>query len=85
MNCPLYSIFDVKAKHYGMPMSFYNDATAVRFFSNLIKKPDTVYHDSPDDFSFFRIADLNSETGLIVSDLGTIVLLATGSELKIKP
>lgn len=64
----IYSIFDNAAKNYGTPHTARTDAEAIRQFANVVNEPNNVINQTPDDFTLFRIAAFDNNTGEIIPE-----------------
>ncbi|UPW40887.1 nonstructural protein [Sigmofec virus UA08Rod_6251] len=65
----LYSILDVKSGIYGPVISFHNDMTAIRSFTEMLIKPDgqSLLSLYPSDYILCCIGHFNQEAGVIDS------------------
>lgn len=61
----LYVIYDSKAEVYGQPASSKNDETLRREARALVNDSNTPYFAHPEDYTIFRVASFNSDTGCI--------------------
>ena len=76
MIYPVFSIRDLKGDFYS-PRIDQNEASAVRWFAQIVNTPDTIINFSPRDFQFYRIGDFDSETGrMLPLDLPQLVTSA---------
>lgn len=78
----IYSIND-RLVGFLQPVTDSNDAAAIRNFENVVLTPGTLYDHAPEDFSLFRVASFDSETGL-VTPLSQPDLLVTGQQVHLK-
>lgn len=73
MIYPVFSIRDLKGDFYS-PRIDQNEASAVRWFAQMVNTPDTTMNFSPRDFQLYYIGDFDSESGrLIPADLLRLV------------
>ncbi len=73
MIYPVFSIRDLKGDFYS-PRIEQNEASAVRWFAQMVNTSETTINFSPRDFQFYRIGDFDSEAGrLIPLDLPVLV------------
>lgn len=78
MRLGLYSIKDAKTG-FMTPVLEQNDAAALRNFSHAVNQSDSLMHDCPNDFSFFKVADFDTDAGIIA--IPSPVLVADASEV----
>jgi hypothetical protein len=76
----LYSIYDAKAEAFMMPFSATNDGFATRMLLDSASDPATSLYKHPEDFSLFRLASYEENTGVItpvvpVACVGTLITL----------
>ena len=64
MRLGLYSIKDAKTG-FMTPVLEQNDAAALRNFSHAVNQPDSLMHDCPNDFTLFKVADFDTDGGII--------------------
>lgn len=62
----VYSIYDIKAKSFGMPFFQQNEEIAIRSFRDLTNDPESMTYRHPDDFTLFQLAEFDADTGIIV-------------------
>jgi len=79
----LYSVYDVKANHYGNPIAIENDQVAKRMFTKAVNQPGTEWNDHPEDFIMYRVAHFDAERGQIMEC--PLIAIATASEVKVNP
>ncbi len=72
----MYSIFDSKLEGYLQPIFAENDAVAVRILKNAVDDPDHLFSKNAEDYALFRIGIFVQETGVIVPELGVLVVKA---------
>ena len=63
MKFGMYSIKDAKTG-FMTPVVEQNDASALRNFAHAVNLPDSLMHDCPNDFSFFKVADFDTDAGI---------------------
>ena len=78
MRLALYSIKDAKTG-FMTPVVEQNDAAALRNFSHAVNQLDSLMHDCPNDFSFFKVADFDTDAGII--GIPNPILVADASEV----
>ena len=78
MKFGMYSIKDAKTG-FMTPVVEQNDAAALRNFSHAVNQPDSLMHDCPNDFSFFKVADFDTDAGIFA--IPCPVLVADASEV----
>lgn len=78
MKFGLYCIKDAKTG-FMTPVVEQNDAAALRNFSHAVNQPESIMHDCPNDFSLFRVADFDTDAGIINSLIP--MLVADASEV----
>lgn len=64
MKLPVYCIRD-NASGFLAPFTELNDAVALRNYKLLLSKPDTVYNFKSEDFSLYKIAVFDTDSGSI--------------------
>lgn len=69
MKIKVYSIFDVKGGVYNTPFFQKEDGLAARAFADLANDPNTTVNRHPEDFSLFRIAEFDDNSGKIRSEM----------------
>lgn len=62
MQTFMYTIYDVKAKAYLMPIFMATDAIAVRSFTNAINQEGHQFNTNPEDYTLHRIGLFDDET-----------------------
>ena len=63
MKFGLYCIKDSKTG-FMTPVVEQNDAAALRNFSHAVNQLDSIMHDCPNDFSLFKVADFDTDSGI---------------------
>lgn len=63
MKFGMYCIKDAKTG-FMTPVVEQNDAAALRNFSHAVNQPDSLMHDCPNDFSFFKVAEFDTDKGV---------------------
>ena len=76
MKFGLYCIKDAKTG-FMTPVVEQNDAAALRNFSHAVNQPDSLMHDSPNDFSLFKVSDFDTDVGIIAIPNPTLVVDAS--------
>lgn len=74
----MYSIKDAKTG-FMTPVVEQNDAAALRNFSHAVNQLESIMHDSPNDFSLFKISDFDTDAGIIA--IPSPILVADASEV----
>lgn len=80
MTFHVYSIRDSKANVFMQPTTEVNDQTAVRNFDTAIRRSDDILHFHKEDFDLYKIAQFDSETG-VVQPLVPIQLVVSGGSI----
>ena len=78
MKFGLYCIKDAKTG-FMTPVVEQNDAAALRNFSHAVNQPDSLMHDCPNDFSFYKLADFDTDAGIFA--ISSPILVADASEV----
>lgn len=78
MRLGLYSIKDAKTG-FMTPVLEQNDASALRNFSHAVNQPDSLMRDCPNDFTLFKVADFDTDVGIIA--IPNPMLVADASEV----
>ena len=78
MKFGMYCIKDAKTG-FMTPVVEQNDASALRNFSHAVNQPDSIMHDSPNDFSFFKVSDFDTDAGIL--SIPSPILVADASEV----
>ena len=78
MKLGLYCIKDAKTG-FMTPVVEQNDASALRNFSFAVNQSDSLMHDCPNDFSLFKVADFDTEVGILA--IPSLILVADASEV----
>ena len=78
MKLSMYCIKDAKTG-FMTPVVEQNDAAALRNFSHAVNQPESLMHDCPNDFSFFKVSDFDTDVGIIA--IPNPVLVADASEV----
>ncbi len=60
-----YAVYDNKAERYYSPMLFRSDLEALRVFNDCIEDPNHQFGKNPEDYSIWKIALWDEETGEI--------------------
>lgn len=63
METKIYSVHDIKANTYGMPLNFANNVEAIRSFEQAVKDPNTTIAKYPSDYNLVEIGAYDSYTG----------------------
>lgn len=66
MTYPVYAIRDDKTQFMALLMTEQNDFAAKRQFDLMINSSMTIMSQNPGDFTLYKVADFDSETGEIV-------------------
>lgn len=70
MKMKIYSVFDTKVANYGRPWYAYQDAAAIREFSDAVNdasNPANQWNKHPEDFQLFCIGAFDDATGALSS------------------
>ena len=78
MKLGLYSIKDAKTG-FMTPVLEQGDAAALRNFAHAVNQSDSIMHDCPNDFSLFKVADYDTDKGVLPLD--SLILIADASEV----
>ena len=78
MKFGMYSIKDAKTG-FMTPVVEQNDAAALRNFSHAVNQSDSLMHDCPNDFSLFKVADFDTDAGILA--ILSPMLVADASEV----
>ena len=78
MKFGLYCIKDAKTG-FMTPVVEQNDASALRNFSHAVNQLDSIMHDSPNDFSLFKVSDFDTDVGIL--SIPNPTLVADASEV----
>ena len=78
MQVNIYSIYDSKAKAYLQPWFAANNLVAFRNCERSAKQPGSPFAEFPGDFTVFKLAEFNDDTGEVMplkahENLGTFV------------
>lgn len=73
MKYGVYVIRDVETG-YLTPTIDVNDNSAKRNFAFAMNRPDSIMHFRPKDYSLHRIAEYDSETGVLYDEIGIVKL-----------
>ena len=63
-----YSIKDAKANVFSAPFFSINDKTAQRSFEQAQNDPNTTINKNPEDFSLYRLAQFNDQSGELTTE-----------------
>ena len=78
MKFGMYCIKDAKTG-FMTPVVEQNDAAALRNFSHAVNQPDSLMHDCPNDFTLFKVADFDTDDGILA--IPSPSLVADASEV----
>ena len=78
MKFGLYCIKDAKTG-FMTPVVEQNDAAALRNFSHAVNQPESIMHDSPNDFALFKVSDFDTDAGILA--IPSPILVADASEV----
>ena len=81
MKYPMYAICDAKTG-YMPPTIDYNDASAVRNFEHAVKAPDSLMCSHPSDYSLRRVAEYDTDSGVITPEDSPVVLVEAAALLR---
>lgn len=59
----LFSVFDVKAKHFNQPFMEKTTVNAIRGFEIAVNESESIYKKFPDDFALMELAEFDVNTG----------------------
>ncbi|QCQ84847.1 nonstructural protein [Blackfly microvirus SF02] len=65
----IFSVFDSKAASFGVPFADHQEGSAIRNFADAVNdgsNPNNMWHNHPEDFSLFQLAEFDNNTGEIV-------------------
>lgn len=79
MKLNIFSVFDTKAQAYGTPYFCVHIGQAIRSFSDLVQDPQSTVKRHPEDYSLYRIGEMDTISGK-VSGLNEPVFLAQAVE-----
>lgn len=79
----LYSVYDSKLKAYGRPFCSPNDDVAERSFQHIVNSPDHAIHQSPADYTLFRVGSFNDDDASIEASVP--VVLGNAIQYVVKP
>lgn len=65
MKLSIYTLYDIKAKAFGVPFFMSNDEVAERAFLNLQNEPNSQVSKNPEDFHMYKIGEFDDNTGNI--------------------
>lgn len=74
MKLKLFSVFDEKAKSFIAPFAMPTDAMAVREFAGCVNDEKHAFGRNPEDYTLFRLGEVDVETGLLVADMSSLCL-----------
>lgn len=63
----LYSVFDTKAKAYGLLIAENHDAVATRNFAAAVMEPGSTLNKFPQDFELHRVGEFHDRTGEFIA------------------
>ena len=66
----VYSIYDMAAGAYLPPFFQKNDAMAIRLFEGMVNDGQSLFFQSPGDFSLHGLGEFDEETGMFTQDKG---------------
>lgn len=78
MKFGIYCIKDAKTG-FMTPVVEQNDAAALRNFSHAVNQIDSIMHDSPNDFSLFKVSDFDTDVGILA--ITSPILIVDASEV----
>lgn len=81
MKMGLFSLRDVKAAAFMQPVCFPTEPLALRWFSDLLRDPESVFAKHPEDFALHYLGDMDTESGEVVSRAGGARFINFASEL----
>lgn len=79
----LVSVLDLKAQYFSSPMTAKTDAEAVRLFTDAINQHDTSLHQHPEDYTLYKVAFFDTDTGE-VTPVNPPLLLIAGTSVQLK-
>lgn len=77
MRQGIYAIRDSKTEAFSTPFFSFNNATAIRSFTDAVNDPNTNLNKHSEDFAIFHIADWDDITGELTPVTPTNLGLAT--------
>lgn len=78
MKFGMYSIKDAKTG-FMTPVVEQNDAVALRNFAHAVNQPESIMYDSPNDFALFKVANFDTDAGILA--IKSPSLVADASEV----
>ena len=74
----LYSIKDAKTG-FMTPVLEQGDAAGLRNFSSAVNQPDSIMHQYPNDFGFYKVANFDTDSGIV--PIPAPILIVDASEV----
>ena len=78
MKYGLYSIKDAKTG-FMTPVLEHGDPAALRNFSAAVNQPDSLFHQYPNDFALYKVANFDTDTG--IDPVLSPILIADAAEV----
>ena len=66
----VYAVYDMAAGAYMAPFFQLNDALAIRLFANMVNDGQSLFFQSPEDFSLHCLGEFDNASGLFTCDKG---------------
>lgn len=60
----IYSVYDIKAAVYSLPVFMRNDDVAIRDFSSVVNEPGTAFNQHPSDYVIYRMGEFDENMGI---------------------
>lgn len=75
MQTNIYTVHDIKANTYGVPLNFANNVEALRSFEQAVKDPNTTIAKYPSDYNLVHIGSYDPFSGVITPTSEKVILV----------
>jgi len=65
MKREMFAVFDAKSEMFSFPLTFQNDAVAVRTFATMANDPQSFICTNPEDYTLFHVGSFDEETAVV--------------------
>jgi len=81
MQLKVYSVYDSAVAAYGHPMNFVNRGAALRWFTDELANPQSMFARHPKDFTLFELGEYDDQNGVFTNN-ETKISVGTALELQ---
>jgi len=84
MKVNAYCVYDRKSMVYNTPYFLSNDNVALRHFDTVMQSPDSLVGRYPEDYQMFRIASMETSTGVVTPEEFPVYIISGTAMIKMR-